>query len=215
MAEYRRGQVIFEENQPAEGLHLVVGGRVKLCIALDEVRKTIVDIVANGDIFGEAALLRLPKRGQSAIAIEPSVLMSWTADEVEVIAERNADARKAFIQMLVQRCMSLEERLEAMALWNTRERTMWALLRLGERMGKRVEPEWMRIPPFTHQLLSEYIGTSREIVTSALGSLRQGGYVRYTRRHIDIRYEAMQDLYAQRVRHSMAQSAGGGQSQAG
>jgi CRP-like cAMP-binding protein len=72
----------------------------------------------------------------------------------------------------------------------------------------------MRIPPFTHQLLSEYIGTSREIVTSALGSLRQGGYVRYTRRHIDIRYEAMQDLYAQRVRHTMAVGAGGGQSQA-
>jgi CRP-like cAMP-binding protein len=171
---------------------------------------TIVEIISSGDIFGESALLGLRQRGQTAVAMEPSVLMSsWTADEVEAIAERSADARKAFIQMLVQRCVALEERLEALALWKTRERLMWALLRFAERMGKRVDPEWVRIPPFTHQLLAEYIGTSREIVTSVLGSLRrQGGYVRYTRRHIDIRHEALQDLYKLGVRHSVAQAAG-------
>src|SRR5258707_300564 len=34
--DFRKGQTIFDENQPSRGLHLVVQGRVKVAIPLDD-----------------------------------------------------------------------------------------------------------------------------------------------------------------------------------
>jgi len=49
----------------------------------------------------------------------------------------------------------------------------------------------VRIPPLTHQLISEYVGTSREIVTFQLNHLRQQGYLRYSRQGIQVSTDAL------------------------
>jgi hypothetical protein len=59
----------------------------------------------------------------------------------------------------------------------------------------------VRLPAITHQLLSEYIGSSRELVTWHLGSLRRMGQVRYTRLYIDIHRKTLETLYSEPLRH--------------
>jgi CRP-like cAMP-binding protein len=51
----------------------------------------------------------------------------------------------------------------------------------------------VRIPPLTHQVISEYVGTSREIVTFQMNHLRQQGFLRYSRRGIDVYAAALRD----------------------
>ena len=48
------------------------------------------------------------------------------------------------------------------------------------------------VPPVTHQLLSEYVGTSREIVTSHMNHFRNEGLLRYSRTGINIDTHALQ-----------------------
>jgi hypothetical protein len=38
--------------------------------------------------------------------------------------------------------------------------------------------------PFTHELLSQYVGTSREIVTHYMNQFRRQGYLRYSRKRL-------------------------------
>ena len=47
--------------------------------------------------------------------------------------------------------------------------------------------------PFTHELLSQYVGTSREIVTHYMNQLRRQGYLKYSRKGISLNREALRD----------------------
>jgi CRP-like cAMP-binding protein len=66
-------------------------------------------------------------------------------------------------------------------------------------LGTRQRDGAVSIPPLTHQVFSEYIGTSREIVTDNMNELRRLGFLRYSRKAIEIYPEALtQHLRSQR-----------------
>ena len=49
----------------------------------------------------------------------------------------------------------------------------------------------VRMSPFTHELLSQYVGTSREIVTHYMTQFRKRGYLRYSRKGITLHRESL------------------------
>src|SRR5579885_475300 len=82
VTDYRKGHIIFEEHHPSKGLHLVVQGRVKVTIPLDDGSQTVVDIFTTDDFFGEYSLLGDPRNTERAVALDPVSLMSWTTQEI-------------------------------------------------------------------------------------------------------------------------------------
>jgi len=209
VVEYRRGQVIYDEGQPSNGIYLVVRGRVKTSVPMDGGNQTVVEIFSAEDFFGESGLLDLPQRGESAAALESAALMCWTTAEIEEQVDRQPKLGLALIQMLVERCLDFEERLQSFALDKTPERIMRALVRFANRFGTRAEDGASRIPPMTHQLISEYVGTSREIVTFQMNRLRQEGFIRYSRKGIDVYTEPLAD-HLRRITEPELWRAGGG-----
>ena len=137
--DYRRGQVIYDEGQPSNGIYLVVRGRVKTSVPMDDGSQTVIEIFSAEDFFGESGLLDLSQRGESAMALENTALMSWTTAEIEEQVDRQPKLGMALIQMLVDRCLEFEERLQSFALDKTPERIMRALLRFSTRFGTRSE----------------------------------------------------------------------------
>jgi CRP-like cAMP-binding protein len=61
-----------------------------------------------------------------------------------------------------------------------------SLLRFAGRVGVPQNDGSVRIPPLTHKAIAEYVGTSREIVTSQMNLLRQRGCLTYSRKGINI-----------------------------
>jgi CRP/FNR family transcriptional regulator, cyclic AMP receptor protein len=186
VTDYRRGQVIFDENQPSKGLHLVVQGRVKVTIPLDDGSQTVVDIYTTDDFFGESSLLGAGPSIERSMALDNVTLMSWTSAEIEDQVERQPRLGIALLQMLVKRGLDFEERLQSFALDKTPERVVRSLLRFADRLGSGAEDGSVKIPALTHQVISEYVGTSREIVTFQMNYLRQKGFLRYSRKGIQI-----------------------------
>jgi CRP-like cAMP-binding protein len=153
--------------------------------------------------------LDLAQRGESAMALENTSLMAWTTQEIEEQVDRQPKLGLALIQMLVERCLEFEERLQSFALDKTPERIMRALLRFSTRFGTRSEDGSVRIPPMTHQLISEYVGTSREIVTFQMNRLRQEGFIRYSRKGIDVYTESLADHLRRITEPELWRAAGG------
>jgi len=193
VTDYRKGQIIFDEHQPSKGLHLVVQGRVKVTMALDDGTQTVVDIFTTDDFFGESALLGSAHHAERAMALDNVTLMSWSGQEIEEQVERQPRLGIALVQMLVKRGLDYEERLQSFALDKTPERVIRALLRFAERLGTRMEDGSIKIPPLTHQVISEYVGTSREIVTFQMNHLRQKGFLRYSRKGIQVYADALRE----------------------
>jgi CRP-like cAMP-binding protein len=199
VTDFRRGQIIFDEHQPSRGLHLVVQGRVKVSIPLDDGSQTVVDIFTTDDFFGESSLLGAQQYTERAIALDNVTLMSWTSAEIEEQIERQPRLGVALLQMLVKRGLDYEERLQSFALDKTPERVVRSLLRFADRLGARTEDGSIRIPPLTHQVISEYVGTSREIVTFQMNHLRQKGFIRYSRKGIQVYADALRDYLHERT----------------
>lgn len=193
VTDYRKGQIIFDEHQPSKGLHLVVQGRVKVTMALDDGTQTVVDIFTTDDFFGESSLLGSAHHPERAMALDNVTLMSWSGQEIEEQVERQPRLGIALVQMLVKRGLDYEERLQSFALDKTPERVVRALLRFAERLGTRMEDGSIKIPPLTHQVISEYVGTSREIVTFQMNHLRQKGFLRYSRKGIQVYADALRE----------------------
>ena len=191
--EYRRGQLIYDEQHPSPGLSLVMQGRVKVAMAIDDGSQTVTGIYGADEFFGESSLLGASHHEEYAKALDTTTAMTWTAGEIEEQIERQPRLGMALMQMMVERCLNLEERLHSLALDKTPQRVALALCRLAERAGARGDDGASHMPPLTHQLLSEYVGTSREIVTFQMNLLRQQGYLRYSRKGIEVFTEALQE----------------------
>jgi CRP/FNR family transcriptional regulator, cyclic AMP receptor protein len=193
VTDYSRGDVIFDEHNPSKALHLVVQGRVKVTIPVEDGGQTVVDIFNTDDFFGESALLGAERVPERAVALDNVTLMSWTRAEIEEQVERQPRLGIALMQMLVKRGLDYEERLQSFALDKTPERIIRALLRFAGHLGAPAEDGSLRIPPLTHQAISEYVGTSREIVTFQMNHLRQQGFLRYSRRGIQVYTDALHE----------------------
>jgi CRP/FNR family cyclic AMP-dependent transcriptional regulator len=170
-----------------------VQGRVKVSIPLETGAQTVVDIFSTDDFFGESSLLDSARHALRAVALESVTLMSWAGPEIEDQVERQPRLGVALLQMLIKRTVDHEERIQSFALDKTPERVIRSLLRFAARQGVQGEDGSVRIPPLTHQVISEYVGTSREIVTFQMNHLRQQGFLRYSRRGIDVYVDALRD----------------------
>lgn len=203
MVEYRRRQIIFHQDHPSDGTHMVVQGRMKVSSTAEDGSLTIIEIYAANEFFGESGLLGLAKRGQTASALESTTLVSWTTAEIEANIDRQPKLGIVLVQMMVQRSLEFEERLQSFALERAKERLVHSLLRFADRMGVQQDDGTVRLPPLTHQVLSEYVSTSREIVTAQMNHLRQEGYLNYSRKGTNIHRDALRE-YLQRGKKSAA-----------
>jgi CRP/FNR family cyclic AMP-dependent transcriptional regulator len=197
IVEYRKGQIIYSQDQPSTTLYLVIDGKVKVSRVADDGHQVVVDIYQADEFFGESAFLNLPHRCEQATALENSKLMTWTTAEIEDIVTKRPRLAVALLQILVQRTVDFTHRIESFSLDNIARRLARSLIRFSERLGVQEQDGSVRMAPFTHELLSQYVGTSREIVTHYMNQFRRQGYLRYSRKGIVLYRDAFKDWLRQ------------------
>src|ERR1700736_5137348 len=111
IVEYRKGQVIYNQDQPSTSIYLVIDGKVKVSRLADDGRQVVVDIYQPDEFFGESAFLGLPQRTEISVALENTKVMTWTTSEIEDIATRRPKLAIALLQLLVQRSMDFGSRI--------------------------------------------------------------------------------------------------------
>jgi CRP/FNR family transcriptional regulator len=191
--EFRKTQTIYNQERPSVGIYLIIDGNVKVCRTADDGRQVVVDVYQPDDFFGESALLGSSERNEMAVAIERTRVMSWSTPEIEDIATRRPKLAIALLQLLVQRSVEFGSRIESFSTDNISRRLARSLVRFSERLGTETEDGMIQLIPFTHELLSQYVGTSREIVTHFMNQFRRQGYLSYSRKGIMIRKDALND----------------------
>ena len=195
--EYKKGQIIYNQDQPSTSIHLVIDGKVKVCRLADDGRQVVVDIYQPDEFFGESAFLGLAQRTEIAVALENTKVMTWTTHEIEDITMKRPKLAIALLQLLVQRSMDFGYRIESFSVDNIARRLARTLIRFSERLGTRNDDGSVQMIPFTHELLSQYVGTSREIVTHYMNQFRRQGYLRYSRKGIMLYRDALKEWLKQ------------------
>ena len=144
IVEYRKGQIIYNQDQPSTSIFLVIDGKVKVSRLADDGHQVVVDIYQSDEFFGESAFLSLPHRAEQATALENTKLMTWTATEIEDIVMKKPRLAVALLQILVQRTIDFTHRIESFSVDNIARRLARSLIRFSERLGtagkRRLDP---------------------------------------------------------------------------
>ena len=123
--------------------------------------------------------------------------MAWTTADIEDLILKRPRLSVALLQILAQRTIDFTHRIESFSVDNIARRLARSLIRFSERLGTAQEDGSVRVTPFTHELLSQYVGTSREIVTHYMNQFRRQGYLKYSRKEIILYREAFREWLRQ------------------
>jgi len=179
---YRKNQSVYELGQPADALHIVSKGRVRLRDRDWEGRDITVSFAAEGEAFGGEVLAELPKRVLSAVAAEGTEVLSLQRDALLDLLTRDGLLTRHLLRHASETTMHLQERIKMLAFLDVPSRLAGTILWLADRYGMPANgglevPYW-----FTHQEMADLIGSTRETVTTVLAEFKRGGLVE-TRNH--------------------------------
>lgn len=183
---FKSGHPIYDSRHPSDDLYTVLEGRVKVTMTSDDGVVAIARIACPHEFFGESCLVGKRPHNEAAVALDNVAVMAWTRSEIEKQVEHDPNLGIALSQYLVAQSVALQDRIQSAACYKTPERVMVALVQLANDLGTAMPDGTTRIPATTHHAIAQFVGTSREIVTSQMNRLRQMGIMAYSRRHIDI-----------------------------
>jgi CRP-like cAMP-binding protein len=162
---FKRGQQIYSKGDPGTGLFAVIKGTVRVSTTSAEGRTALLNLIGQGEIFGEIAVLDGLARTNDVIANTDCELLTIDRREfIPFLAEQTGLAMK-FIELLCGRLRWTSEQVEQLILQNLPARLANTIVRLTERhQGNGAVPAI----EMTQQRLSEMAGMSRESVNKLL-----------------------------------------------
>jgi CRP-like cAMP-binding protein len=215
IVEFPKRCAIYEPTRSASRLYLVLSGRVKIFCTAASGAQTLLRIASAEEFFGEAALVPADHSvRQSAVAIESTQVMCWSPEEVQERIEKEPKLALALSEYFGRHNTLLRDRITTIANYKTGPRVMLALLQLTKSNGAETPHGATRITGLTHQAIADYVGTSREIVTSEMNRLRRLGYVSYSRLYTDIYASALSEWMRQQGTQVMTANTADGVLQA-
>jgi CRP/FNR family transcriptional regulator, cyclic AMP receptor protein len=184
---YRRGQVVFHQDDPGASVHVIETGRVKVALTTPEGEELLLRVMGEGEIFGELALLDGRPRSATISALEETVThvleRSTFLDFLRAHPEASLDLCRALAELIRR----LTEQVEDLALLDVPRRLERKLLELADAHGEST-PQGIRIDVrLTQSELASMIGTSRASVNHYLASLEARGIIRRDGQRIVLR----------------------------
>jgi CRP-like cAMP-binding protein len=196
--KYGKRQAIYTHGQRSTGIYLVLEGKVKV-LRPSSAARVVVDVYRSDEFFGESALVGHAYHTEEAVAIERTEIMSWSRKQIEDNAAVCPKLAIALLQVMVCRSLELADRIESFSVESPERRLVRTLVRFAERFGKVHEDGIVTINSLTHELLSQYIGTPRDIVSRLMGQFQREGYVECSRGLIALRERALTEWHIGRA----------------
>lgn len=177
----RAGQPVFAKSEDAEGMFVVLSGRVKIFSnSAGKKRKTFA-YLKSGEFFGEMALVEGVTRTASAQAVEDSRLLLIRKRDFQGLLKREPRLCLYLLRTVCERLRQANEEIEGMLFRNVLGRVAKAMMDLARTSGRAQNGGLILKDRYTQQELADVVGTTREPFTRALSSLKRAGLISVTK----------------------------------
>jgi CRP/FNR family transcriptional regulator, cyclic AMP receptor protein len=177
VAEYRRGESIFNQGDAAGTVLYIQKGGVKLSVVNGAGKEAVVAMFGPTDFFGEGCMAGQTLRMATATAITPTAVLVVDKDEMLRVLHDEHELSDRFISYMLAHNIRVEEDLVDQ-LFNSSEKRLARTLLLLARYGKQDQPE-RDLPKVSQETLAEMIGTTRSRVNFFMNKFRKLGFIEY------------------------------------
>jgi len=131
----KKNQVIYYEGDKGNGLYVLLSGKVKTIKLAQDGRELMTGIYAADDYLGINAMLANEEYGDTATALEDSMLCLIPKEQLEQLLNLYPEVAREFIKLLANDIREKEEQLLQMAYHSVRKKLAEALLRIQRQSG--------------------------------------------------------------------------------
>jgi CRP/FNR family cyclic AMP-dependent transcriptional regulator len=175
---YPARTAVVTQGEPARALFGIMHGRLKVASSGPDGRDTVLGIMAEGEIFGEVALLDGGPRSATCTTIEPCELLVLDRQPFMDLLHTSPAIAVKLLDVLAKRLRRLSQRSENTAFLDVPTRLARALLdlatRFGERQAKPANGLYISLR-LSQQELGDLVSATRESVNKHLGDWNKQG----------------------------------------
>jgi len=174
--QIKKKQVIYYEGDTANGLYLLISGKVKTFKVAQDGRELLTGLYGPEEYFGTAALLAAENYMETAEAVENTALCLIPKDLMEQLLNKYPDVSASFIKLLANNVLQNEQQLLELAYHSVRKRMAEVILRLkGTETGDN-----QQVLTVSRDNLASMAGIATETVSRILSDFKDEGLIERT-----------------------------------
>ena len=159
---FKKNEYIYLPHKHADQIYIVKEGRVKIGSHGNDGKELIKKIALKGELFGELTMIGQSTHKDYAITMEDTEVFILTTKELQLLMREDQILSLNIMQLLGNRLMEMEHRLEALVFRTSRNRIIDFLETLVNKRGQRIGYEMLVRKFFTHQEIANITATSRQ-----------------------------------------------------
>jgi CRP-like cAMP-binding protein len=180
------GDVLFDQGDESDGLYLIVSGLVRIYLTADDSREATINLLEDGEVIGEMALLDGLPRSAGAAALTETKLIFIPRAPFLALLEISPKLARQIILTLCERLRSANAQFDQAVFHDLRYRLIVLLRQLALIHG-RVDDDFAVVElDLTQGTVAQMLGASREAVNKQLRALTKEGRVVIEGSHIQI-----------------------------
>ena len=172
---YEKGETIFREGEPADRIHFVVLGRVKIVKSAGG-RDVILEILGPGEPVGAVAVFERKPFPAGAVTIEGTSILSIPEREFFQLLETRPEMMRRLLAGLTYRLIMVNKRLADMT-GSAEYRAARLFLTLSDRVGTPSEGGTFIPLALSRQEIADLIGTTLETAIRLMSRWQKDGIV--------------------------------------
>jgi len=191
-----KNETLFVKGDPGDSLFGVQEGKIKIVTTSPNGKEVTLNIIEEGQFFGEIALLDGMDRTADAVAMEKTEVLVIQRRDFIPFLEKHPKLCIQVMQLLCHRVRLTSEMVEDAAFLPLDGRLAKRLLNLADLYGQEQSGGGMLIGlNLPQQELARMMGTSRESVNKQLQIWRNEGWIELARGKVTIlNEEALQHV---------------------
>ena len=156
-------------------------GQVRLYRMNQNGKQFTLDILVDGNLFGETSTLTLTDYQMYAEAMTDTYICMMSREDFERFMENHPKIAMRLVQLLSAKLNDFYSFSEKIALGDVRQRVIYLLLMLSEKTGRRTK-QWQTIEmKLTHQDIATMIGATSETTSAEMSRLKKEEFLKKTR----------------------------------
>lgn len=181
---YKKGEVLFSEDEPMEGIFFVYTGAVKVHKRWGEEKELIIRFATNGDIVGHRGLGKQNIYPVSATALADTIVCFIDNTFFQSTLQVNQELLYHLMMFFARELQDTEKNMRNLVHMQVKNRIAAALLRLQEQFG--VDETGAIDFAVSRQDLASFVGTSYETLFRMLTEMAGDGQVKQADKKIQI-----------------------------
>nr|WP_068891695.1 Crp/Fnr family transcriptional regulator [Pedobacter panaciterrae] len=180
--EVKKGEVIFKEGDPVNGIYFVYSGTVKVHKRWDKEKELIIRFAGPEDIIGHLGLGKKPLYPVSATALENTVVCYLERDFFETTLKVNHELTYKLMQFFANELQDSHRAMRDLAHMSVKVRIAQSILTLLHKFG--VDSNGFIALGISRQDIASYSGTTYETLFKVSNDLMKEKIIEVSGRNI-------------------------------